>query len=180
MVEFGDLVLNDIHTIIFDFDGVFTDNKVYLDKTGNEFVKCDRADGLAFDLLRKFIEVKGLKIDLFILSTEKNPVVVARAEKLKIKCFHGIESKLDFIKKYFKNSNKSLNEISKGIIYLGNDLNDFKPMQFCKYAVAPRDAHPKIKNISSYVMDSSGGKGFIREFVEKLIKSRNVDILDLL
>ena len=180
MIEFNDLILNDIHTIILDFDGVFTDNKVFLDKSGNEFVKCDRSDGLAFDLLKKFIKVEELDIDLFILSTEKNPVVMARAKKLKLKCFHGIKSKLEFIKNYFKDSNKPLKEISKGIIYLGNDLNDFQSMQFCNYAVAPSDAHEKIRNISSHVMQSNGGDGFIREFVEKLIKARNVDILDLL
>ena len=64
--------------IVFDFDGVLTDNKVYLDQDGKESVSCSRADGLAFDVLHK------LHKPVYILSTEKNPVVTARAEKIKV------------------------------------------------------------------------------------------------
>ena len=72
------------HTLIFDFDGVFTNNKVYLDENGKEIIRCDRSDGLAFDILRTFQEKKNWDVQYFILSTEKNPVVQKRAEKLKI------------------------------------------------------------------------------------------------
>ena len=54
-----ELKWKDFHTLIFDFDGVFTNNKVYVDEIGKEFVKCDRSDGLAFDILRKFQEKKS-------------------------------------------------------------------------------------------------------------------------
>ena len=64
-----------IHTIVFDFDGVFTDNKVWVHQDGSESVRCDRGDGLAFDILRKFIKVNHWSLDYFILSTEKNEVV---------------------------------------------------------------------------------------------------------
>mgnify|MGYP001191284239 CR=1 FL=1 len=175
-----DLILKDIHTIIFDFDGVFTDNKVYLDKDGNEFVMCDRADGLAFDLIKKFITSKGLNIDYFILSTETNPVVLSRAKKLNIKCFHGIKDKLKFVKDFFHDKYRSEDEIKNGLIYLGNDLNDLKIMDFCKYTVAPSDAHQQIIQKSKYCLSSRGGNGFIREFVEKLIFSAKIDILTLL
>ncbi len=66
--------LDDIDALIFDFDGVLTDNKVHLDENGNEWVTCSRSDGLAFDILRK------LKKLIFIISTEKNKVVAARAK----------------------------------------------------------------------------------------------------
>ena len=60
MKAFESLLIEEIHTIIFDFDGVFTDNKVYIDKSGNELVKCDRSDGFAFDLLRRFLKLTNL------------------------------------------------------------------------------------------------------------------------
>ena len=70
--------INDIDALVFDFDGVLTNNLVHLDQDGKEYVSCSRGDGLAFDVLRKFNK------PAYILSTEKNPVVRARAEKLKM------------------------------------------------------------------------------------------------
>ena len=67
-----------IEAIVFDFDGVLTDNLVSIDQEGKEYVSCSRADGLAFDVLHK------LKKPSYILSTEKNQTVTARAKKLKI------------------------------------------------------------------------------------------------
>ena len=63
------------HTIIFDFDGVFTDNKVIVSENGLEQVICDRADGLGINILKKFIKKQNWGVEFFILSTEKNPVV---------------------------------------------------------------------------------------------------------
>ena len=76
--------LANIHTVVFDFDGVFTDNKVWVDQDGRESVRCDRGDGLAFDLLRNFKSKKKFDAEFFILSKETNAVVLARAKKLKL------------------------------------------------------------------------------------------------
>ena len=73
-----------------DFDGVFTNNKVLVDQNGRESVYCDRADGLAFDLVRAFKKMGLIDAKFFIISKEKNPVVIARAEKLKLICHHMI------------------------------------------------------------------------------------------
>ena len=70
--------IKNIDVFVFDFDGVLTNNMVHLDENGKEFVSCSRGDGLAFDVLRK------LKKPAYILSTEKNTVVSARAKKLQI------------------------------------------------------------------------------------------------
>ena len=81
--------LDEIDVFIFDFDGVLTDNLVHLDQDGKEWVSCSRADGLAFDVLRK------LEKPSYILSTENNPVVSARAKKLKIQALQGVKNKAD-------------------------------------------------------------------------------------
>ena len=70
------ILFDDIDAFIFDFDGVLTNNMVIVDQYGKESVSCSRADGLAFDVLHK------LKKSVYILSTEKNPVVTARADKI--------------------------------------------------------------------------------------------------
>ena len=180
MQIFDKFHLDDIHTLIFDFDGIFTDNKVFFDKNGNELVMCDRADGFAFNLLRKFLISENLNIDFFILSTEQNPVLISRAKKLNLPCFYGVKDKLEFIKNHFSDRFKSEEDISKGIVYFGNDLNDYEAMKFCRYSIAPENSHVLIKNISTYVLESKGGNGFLREFVEKLIYSKNLDLLSFI
>ena len=89
--------LGEIHTVAFDFDGVFTDNKVWVDEGGRESVCCDRGDGLAFEFVRSLQRTGRLSAEFFILSKERNPVVSARATKLKLKCHQGIGDKLDFM-----------------------------------------------------------------------------------
>ena len=97
-----------------------------------------------------------------------------------MRCFYGVKDKLEFIKKHFSKRFDCEEDISKGIVYFGNDLNDYKAMKFCRYSVAPENSHVLIKNISTYVLDSKGGNGFLREFVEKLIYSKNLDLLSFI
>ena len=78
---------NKVDLVIYDFDGVMTDNKVYVDQDGSETVCVNRSDGLAISWLRK----KG--IEQVILSTETNLVVRARADKIGLRCFSGIKDK---------------------------------------------------------------------------------------
>jgi 3-deoxy-D-manno-octulosonate 8-phosphate phosphatase (KDO 8-P phosphatase) len=160
--------LDAIHTIVFDFDGVFTDNKVYINQDGSESVRCDRGDGLAFDLVRAFQKKKTLP-DFFILSKESNPVVLKRAKKMKLDCFHGIGNKLEFMKDYFQTHHTFIDEPFSGLVYVGNDLNDLPLMRRSAYAVAPVDAHPKVKEIASTILTQRGGEGFVRAFIEQLL-----------
>ena len=181
MTEYYFPAIETIHTIVFDFDGVFTNNKVLVNSEGVEFVVCDRGDGLGLDFLRKYIKVNNLNIDIYILSKEKNEAAKKRALKLKVNCFLGVDNKLKFIKeRCFKNENINnsldLEFIKRGIIYLGNDLNDYESMIFAGFSVAPIDAHPIIKNISSVTIEKKGGDGFVRKFVELFLKLDNSNI----
>ena len=171
---------NKIHTLIFDFDGVFTDNKVFINQEGLESVQCSRADSLGLDILKRFIKKNNWPLDFFILSTESNPVVLSRAKKLKIHCEYGIKNKLDFIKKYLETKFPESVYKKEGIIYLGNDLNDLKVMEYVGTSVAPIDAHDLIKNKADIVLDSKGGHGFVRDFIEILISRNNIEKNELL
>ena len=157
-----------VHTIIFDFDGIFTNNLVFVDTNGLESVCCNRSDGLGFDILRAFISINLWDLDYFILSKEKNSVVKKRADKMGLKCYHGISRKIDFIKSYIYE--KKFNNGSEGLIYLGNDLNDLSAMDFAGYSVSPIDGHSLIKKKADLVINKKGGEGFVREFIEKIIR----------
>ena len=156
-----------VHTVVFDFDGVFTDNKVWVDQRGRESVRCDRGDGLAFDLLRAYQRHEKLHCDFFILSKESNPVVLARAHKLKLDCHHGIRDKLTFLQQDVRRRFPGDETPLEGIVYLGNDLNDLPIMRRVGYAVAPADAHPRVKEVAHLVLQERGGDGFVRAFIEQ-------------
>jgi YrbI family 3-deoxy-D-manno-octulosonate 8-phosphate phosphatase len=162
-------LLENFHTIVFDFDGVFTDNFVYVDENAIESVRVSRADGYALDLLRKFQKQNDLKLEVFILSTEKNKVVKARAAKLQLACISGESNKLQTLVHKFELERPSDPAPLSGLIYFGNDLNDLPVMMQAGMSLSPDDAHPRIKDASTHVLSSSGGHGFVREGVEFLI-----------
>ncbi len=158
-----------IHTIAFDFDGVFTNNKVYVTQEGLELVRCDRGDGLGINFLQSCIRRGVLNAEVFILSKEPNPVVLARAKKLKLECRHGVSDKLAFMDEYLASRNLGQQDPYRGLVFLGNDLNDLPLMSRGGWSVAPEDAHPKVKEMASAVLPWRGGEGFVRAFVERLL-----------
>jgi len=161
------ILLDNIDAFIFDFDGVLTNNLVHLDESGKEWVTCSRADGLAFDVLRKLNKLT------FILSTERNPVVTARAKKLKVPVFQGITNKVDTLVSLSETKGFDL----KRILYVGNDLNDYGVMQICGYAICPADAQPKIKELATIVLTCNGGRGVVRELLEEVLELDFIEIL---
>ena len=151
--------IDDLDALIFDFDGVLTDNRVHLDQNGNEWVSCNRSDGLAFAVLKK------LKKPTYIISTEKNKVVAARARKLKIPVLFGIKNKFEVLKKLSIKKKFNLDKT----LYVGNDLNDYEALKLCGYSACPSDSHKKIKKISTFKLDAKGGSGVVRELLEEIL-----------
>ena len=152
----------DVDLIVFDFDGVFTDNKVYTAQDGTETVVCDRRDGLGIEMLKK------INIPMFILSMEQNPVVIARAKKLDLEVKAGCEDKKSFLQYYFKK--KGID--SANVIYIGNDINDLDAMEMVGFSVCPSDSHVKVKESATYILASNGGNGAVRELAELLIQNQ--------
>ena len=153
-----------ISLIVYDFDGVMTDNKVYIDQNGNEMIKVNRADGLAIS------EIKKLGIEQIILSTEVNPVVAQRAMKLQIPYLQGIDIKKDSLIDYCK-----INDIDiRQVAYVGNDINDKDTMKIVGITFSPSDAHHSIHSISDHILNSKGGDGIIRELLDYLIQQKEL------
>ncbi len=148
-----------IKLIIYDFDGVMTNNQFILDSKGNESVTLNRGDGLAITFFKK------LNINQIILSSEKNKIVNTRAKKLNIECFSGIDNKLNFLLKYIK----EIKINPRDCCYVGNDINDFETMSICGYKFCPNDSNKKIKKIAHKVFKSKGGDGVIREMLDLIV-----------
>lgn len=148
-----------IALIVFDFDGVLTDNRVLVLQDGQEAVFCNRADGLAFDMFRR------AKIPAIIMSTEKNPVVAARAAKLKVHCLQGLGDKASALRDYCRKEGIELDRVA----FVGNDLNDLEAMKLVRYPLAVADAHSDTKAVAWLVLATKGGDGVAREIAERLL-----------
>ena len=148
-----------IELIVFDFDGVMTDNRVQVDQDGIESVVAHRGDGMGIEMLR------NAGIEMLVLSTEPNPVVAARSQKLKLPYYHGVGKKDEILAKIL--AERKLNP--QNVIYVGNDINDQPcfPLVGCVVAVA--DAHPSVRNQADIVLTLPGGYGAVREFCDMVL-----------
>lgn len=156
----------DIKLIVSDFDGVMTNDMLYLDQNGNEKVRLNRSDGLA---IAHFLK-KNIKV--IVISSEKNIVVKKRCEKLGIDCFYGIESKLDTLLDYCSKNNINNDEL----IYIGNDINDLEIINYTKFSMTPIDANYIVKEKSSLVLKTKGGSGVLREVLDLFIENNALNI----
>ena len=153
---------NNINAVVFDFDGVFTDNRVIISEDGKEFVICNRSDGIGLELLR------SIGIPLTIVSTEKSPVVAFRAEKLKLPVVHGVINKIKEIEKFSIYNNVDYENIA----FVGNDINDAECMQVVGFPIAVADAVESIKKIASYILERNGGDCAVREICELIYNAK--------
>lgn len=143
----------DLDAIVYDFDGVLTDNRVLVRQDGLESVSCNRADGLGVGL------IKRLGVPQIVLSTEANPVVAARAAKLGLPVVQDCKDKAAAVAKLCAERGWD----PARVLFVGNDLNDLDAMRAVGYSLAPADAHPRVLREASFVTRAPGGAGVARE-----------------
>lgn len=150
-----------IKMIICDFDGVVTDNLVLTDQDGKESVVASRSDSMHIKKLRE------IGIEVMILSSEPNPVVMARAKKMGVEAMHGIgmQDKGRVMREVLAQKNVK----AEHVVYLGNDLNDLPCFEVAGWSVAVADAYPEIIRAADYVLTKTGGHGAIRELCELIL-----------
>lgn len=146
-------VIGSIRLVVFDFDGVFTDNKVYVFADGSEAVCCHRSDGIGLGKL------KQLGIATLILSTEVNPIVSVRAKKLNIACVQGCADKRAELQRLARERGISLKQMA----FVGNDLNDRGCLQTVGLPIVVQDAHVDVIELGMYRTQACGGQGAVRE-----------------
>jgi YrbI family 3-deoxy-D-manno-octulosonate 8-phosphate phosphatase len=151
-----------LEAIVFDFDGVHTDDYVFVDQDGVEMVKVKRGDGLGISRLND----AGLA--LLILSTEKNPVVTARAEKLGLEAITGQEDKAQALADWVEKNHLTLARVA----YVGNDINDRGCLEMVGWPVVVADAHPDVKLLARLTLESPGGQGAVRELADLVLAAK--------
>ena len=153
-----------VKALIFDFDGVFTDNSVLVGSNGIEMLKFSKLDSLGLDLFRSYLLENNLQMTLAIVSKETSEIVSIRASKLKLECFQSVSDKWQFI-------SRSLGLSKDQYVYFGNDLNDKESMEKALISFAPSDAHHEIKRIATHTLTQRGGDGFVRAGLELLMEN---------
>jgi len=149
-----------VSLVVFDFDGVMTDNRVFVDQHGTESVAANRGDGMGVEMLL----AAGFKA--VIISTETNPVVVARARKMGLAYFHGIGDKASTLRAYLDKEQIPAEET----IYVGNDVNDLPCFPIVSCAVAVADAVAEVRRKADQILSLPGGHGAVREVCDILLR----------
>lgn len=152
-----------IRLVVSDFDGVLTDNRVWVSQDGREAVTCSREDGLGISRLQ------AMGIPFIILSTETNPVVSERARKLKAICFRSVRDKAKILDKIARERCVKLREVA----YIGNDINDLEAFRAVGLAVAVADAHPGVIREADIVLERPGGQGAVRELCDLIMTANS-------
>lgn len=152
-----------ITLVAMDFDGVLTNNLVYVNQDGSEHVASSRGDSMGIRLVRE-----SLPIEFVVISTETNPVVSARCRKLNLEVYQGINDKPAVLKQLLRERNIPADEV----IFIGNDVNDIGCFDITGYAVTPADAEPEVKRRADLVLTRYGGKGAVREFCELILQNK--------
>lgn len=148
--------------VVTDFDGVHTDDSAWVDAAGTEHVRVSRSDGMGVALLRR------AGVPVLILSTERNAVVRARAEKLQVEVIHGVDDKATVLRQWATDHGIDLAETA----YLGNDVNDLPAMALVGWPVAVADARPEVVAAARVVLTRPGGAGAVRELADRVLAAR--------
>ena len=158
--------------IVFtDIDGVWTDGGMFYDQTGNEWKKFNTSDSAGVLFCKK------LNIPVVIITGENTEIVTRRAQKLKIEhVYQGVYDKVSVAKQVCKDMGVELMDTA----FIGDDLGDMKLLQEVGFSAAPANASYYVRNIVKYVCEKKGGEGAFREFVEKIITHKGIDIESLI
>jgi YrbI family 3-deoxy-D-manno-octulosonate 8-phosphate phosphatase len=149
-----------VDLVVLDFDGVLTDNAVLVDQDGREMVRAHRGDGWGLARLR------DAGIPVAVLSTESNPVVAARCEKLRIPYVQEISDKEAGLRALLDERGAR----AEHTIFVGNDVNDLGALRIAGLPVVVADADPEAMRAARLVLTRRGGQGAVRELCDMLLR----------
>jgi len=158
--------LKNIKLLILDVDGVMTDAGMFFTESGDQFKKYNAKDGMAIMALTKSDFQVGI-----ISSGYKLEMVKARAELLKIQhVYVGRDPKMMILTEWCDKLGISLNDVA----IIGDDINDIEVMQNVGFSACPADAVPRIKQQVNLVLQTKGGNGCVREFIDNYLLDQPV------
>ena len=157
-------LFSQITTFIFDFDGVMTDGTVFCDFEGHPLRATNVKDGYALQLASK------LGYNVAVISGAVCPSTIVRMNSLGVTdVFTGIPDKVLKLNEYMEAKGLKPEEI----IFMGDDIPDLNVMQCVGLPACPADAVPEVQKISKFVSEKAGGKGAVRDVIERVLKAQS-------
>jgi len=149
-----------IELVVLDFDGVVTDNRVWVDEQGHEMVAAYRSDSLGLRALR------NAGVPAVVISTEVNPVVAARCRKMEVPVVQGVKDKATVLRQYLQE-----HKIDPArVVFLGNDTNDLPCFDLVGCALVVADAQNDALRRADRILTRRGGHGAVRELCEMILE----------
>jgi N-acylneuraminate cytidylyltransferase len=155
------VVVVDVDAVITDFDGVHTDDTAIVATDGSEAVRVSRSDGMGVERLL------AAGVPVLIVSKERDAVVAARANKLRIPVLHGVEDKAAAVTQWCTEAGIDPARVA----YVGNDVNDLPALRIVGWPIAVADAHPAVRAAARLVLTRRGGQGAVREVAELVLSA---------
>lgn len=154
-----------IHTFIFDVDGVLTNGELLITEKGELLRTMNVRDGFA---MKRAIQEN---FNIFIITGGSSQGTIDRLKALGVtKIIAGAQNKLKFYEALL--DEYELGE--EGILFMGDDLPDYEVMRRVGLPCCPQDAVPEILEICKYISPLKGGEGCAREVLEKVMKLQGV------
>lgn len=152
--------LNELKIVLTDCDGVLTDGGMYYYNNGVEGKKFNTRDGMAM----KILKANGIKTG--IITGENTKIVENRANKLKIDYLYmGVKNKYQILLEICEKENITPNNAA----YIGDDINDLEILKNVGFSACPNDAMEEVKKICNFVSSKDGGKGVVRDVIERYL-----------
>jgi len=153
-----------IKLLVLDFDGVMTDDRVWVNERGEEMIAANRGDGLGLEALQRG------GVEVVVISKERSTVVSARCGKLNLPVIQGVDNKPVILKNYLAET-----RIDPGqVVYLGNDINDVSCFPIVAYAAVVADAHPVAYRLADRILTKKGGYGAVREICDLILSKKKI------
>lgn len=154
-----------IKYLVIDVDGTMTDSGIYYDEYGNELKKFCTKDAAGFFAARYV----GIKI--IVLTGRECMATTRRMKEMKVDyLFQNIRDKTLFLKQFMDDHNINKDEIG----YIGDDLNDYQPMQLVGFVGCPADSCNEIRSVANIISGFNGGHGAVRDIIEQYLDSFNL------
>ncbi|MCI6358617.1 MAG: HAD-IIIA family hydrolase [Clostridiales bacterium] len=152
-----------IKLLVMDVDGTLTDGRIYIGAQGEVMKAFDVRDGYAIVHI-----LPQLGITPVIITGRSSAIVTQRAKELKItELYQSVSDKLAKLKEVAAKFEAAADEVA----YIGDDLNDLGCIRYCGMTACPADASPDVLDAVDYVCKHDGGRGAVREFITRLLKS---------
>jgi 3-deoxy-D-manno-octulosonate 8-phosphate phosphatase (KDO 8-P phosphatase) len=163
-------IFSRITTFIFDVDGVLTDGTLFVFDNGEQVRRMNIKDGYALQLAVK----KGYRVAIFSGGISES--VISRLKKLGITdVFMNVKDKKSGVLEYIQKHDITWNEV----LFMGDDIPDYAVMSEAALPCAPCDAVPEIKQVAKYISSFPGGRGCVRDVIEKVLKVKDDWDLDV-